>query len=347
MKPIVYHLGRAGEVAGGMTQVVNGYLKWPFERVEVRVIVSRGDPGDTIRSITRSFAALAAVLRLRRRDQQVLVAHLSEGGSFLREGTIARIAHVRGIPTIIHLHGSSFAEFAERKPRLVRRVLAAGDRIISLSTESSEVCARFVDPGRVTLIPNAIESGHPVAKTRTLVFGGVVSYRKGIDVLQAAWERVKPRRAGWKLLVAGPIRDEHLVRNDLDGAEFLGSLDHDALMNLLDSASVAVLPSREEAMPMFILEALARRCAVVSTNVGGIAAVLADGAGVVLPPGDVDALTDSLMELLGDDAKRDEIAGSGRRVFEERFSAAAVFPRIESLWCETMQPLDRQRVGAP
>ena len=331
-KPAVYHLGRAGEVPGGMTQVVNGYLRWPFENVDVRLIVSRGDPGAIAASLSRFVTALVAVLRLPRRDQQLLVAHLSEGGSFLREGTILRVARARGIATIAHLHGSSFADFAARRPKLVGSVLRSSDRVITLSAESSQVSARFVDCNRIELIPNAIEPGNPGPKQNSVVFGGVVSHRKGIDVLQKAWQQIAGKRDGWVLRIAGPVRDPQLVQGELPDAEFLGPLEHDALMDLLDNASIAVLPSREEAMPMFILEAMARECAVVSTNVGGIAAVLAHGAGAVVPVGDVDALAGSLADLIGDEAKRCLVAETGQRVFEKRFSADAVFPRIESVW---------------
>lgn len=329
---VVHHLGRAGEHAGGMTQVVNGYLSWTFDDAEVRVIESRGDPHDVVRAVTRSAGAAVQVMRLPRRARQVVVAHLSERGSFLREGSLLRLAHARGIPTIAHLHGSSFAEFAARRPRLVAQTLRAADRVISLSDESSEVSARFVDAARVELVPNAIPPGTPSAEERLVVFGGVVTYRKGIDVLQEAWRRVRPD--GWRLVVAGPVVDRELVDDDLPGAEFLGPLDHADLMRLLDRAAIAVLPSREEAMPMFILEALARDCAVVSTDVGGIAAVLGDGAGTVLPPGDVDALADALRTLTTDDAARAALRTAGRRTFDERFSATAVFPRLEQVWAE-------------
>ncbi|WP_395244577.1 glycosyltransferase family 4 protein [Agromyces sp. MMS24-K17] len=329
----VHHLGRAGEHAGGMTQVVNGYLGWDFDAVDVRVLESRADPHDHLGAVRKSAAAFGRILRLPKDEPQVIVGHLSERGSFVREGSLLRVAHARGIPTIAHLHGSSFAEFADRHPALVGAALRASDRIVTLSEESSEVSARFVPEDRIELVPNAIPPGTPKPKERTVVFGGVVSHRKGIDVLQSAWEQAAP--AGWRLLVAGPIRDAHLVRDDLPGVEFLGSLPHDRLMDLLDTASIAVLPSREEAMPMFILEALARDCAVVSTDVGGIAAVLADGAGVVLEAGDVGGLAEALETLTGDDARRVEVAATGRAVFDARYSAEAVFPRMEELWLTT------------
>ena len=48
----------------------------------------------------------------------------------------------------------------------------------------------FVPADRVVLIPNAIPSSSPTPKEPLVVFGGVVSHRKGIDVLQEAWSRI-------------------------------------------------------------------------------------------------------------------------------------------------------------
>jgi glycosyltransferase involved in cell wall biosynthesis len=328
-RPTVYHLGRAGDIPGGMTQVVNGYLTWSFPSVDVEVITSRGDPHDAKAALPKAAGALARVLRLPRR-RSVLVAHLSGGGSFVREGALMRLAHRRGVATVAHLHGSSFAKFATGHPRLTGWTLRGADRIITLSDEASEVSARFVPGDRVSLIPNAIPSSTPTAKRDLVVFGGVVSHRKGIDVLQDAWERIDA--PGWELLVAGPIGDAHLVREGIPGMRFMGSLAHDELMSLLDQSRVAVLPSRDEAMPMFILEAMARRNCVISTDVGGIAAVLDGGRGIVVPPSDVEGFRAALQSVLSDPAQRERLAEMGHRAFEERFSSDAAFPQVEALW---------------
>ncbi|QEO14175.1 glycosyltransferase family 4 protein [Agromyces intestinalis] len=331
----VHHLGRSGEHAGGMTQVVNGYLAWRFDEVDVRVITSRADPHDMAGAMRRSAQAFAELVRLPKRAPQVVVGHLSERGSFVREGALLRVAKARGIPTVAHLHGSEFAAFADRHPRLVAAALRSADRVVSLSDESSEVSARYVDAERIVLVPNAIAPGHPApVKQRIAVFGGVVGRRKGVDVLLEAWRRAAPD--DWRLVIAGPIAEADLAL-ECSGVEFAGPLAHDALMRVLDDAAIAVLPSRDEAMPMFVLEALARDCAVVSTRVGGIPAVLRDGAGVLVEPGDVDALATALATLTRSAAARGRLAAAGRRVFDERYSAAAVFPRLERLWVETAQ----------
>lgn len=337
LRPRVYHVGRAGDIPGGMTQVVNAYLAWPFEHVDVEVIQSRGAPGDHVaaaRGFARAMRAVRAIAKSR--HPSVIVVHLSERGSFLREGTIARYAARKGLPVIAHLHGSEFAVFERAQPKLVGRVLAAADHVISLSDETSEICARHIGADRVSLVPNAIPEGEPVAKTPTVVFGGVVSHRKGIDVLQDAWRDAAPA-APWRLVVAGPLRDEHLVDRSIPRVEFVGSLGHDDLMTALDAASIAVLPSRDEAMPMFILEALARRCAVVSTTVGGIPDVLRDGAGVMTAPGDAQGLAAAIRSLTSSDDERERVAQAGLERFRARFAAESVFPRVETIWLDALR----------
>lgn len=331
-RPTVYHLGRVGDIAGGMTQVMNGYLEWPFTQVEVDVITSRGNPHDVRAALVKASSALIRILRLSTRSS-VLVAHLSGGGSFLREGLLMRLAHLRGIATVAHLHGSSFASFAGRRPRLTGWVLGGADRVITLSDETTAVVRRTVPEERVALIPNAIPGSRPTTKRNLVVFGGVVSHRKGIDVLQDAWERVDA--PGWELVVAGPIEDEGLIRREIPGITFAGSLPHSELMALLDESRVAVLPSRHEAMPMFILEAMARDNCVVSTDVGGIAAVL-DDCGIVVPAADAEALRAALQGVLTDPARREELVQAARRAFEDRFSSSAVFPRVEALWLSAL-----------
>ncbi len=337
----VHHLGRVGDVAGGMTQVLNGYLEHRFGAVDVDVITTRGDPHDTRAAATASARAALRIALLP--WSSVVVAHVSGRGSFVREGGLLRLAHARGLATVAHVHGSSFAAFAAERPRLVRWVLGAADRVIVLSEESREVATRALDAsgagagappgGRVVLVPNAIAGGADVPladKDDVVVFGGAVSHRKGIDVLQRAWEGVEA--AGWELVVAGPVTDPHLVRDDVPGMRLAGSMPHAALMTLLDSSRVAVLPSREEALPMFVLEAMARDNAVIATDVGGVAEVLADGAGTVVPAGDAGALRHALQDVISSAEHRERLAASGRAAFEGRYRADRVFSALEDVW---------------
>ncbi|MDJ0338186.1 glycosyltransferase [Cryobacterium sp. PH31-O1] len=336
---LAVHIGRSGEVAGGMSQVINGYLAHSFADFDLRMISSRDGSGG-VRAALLAASAFWKVLRLADPERTVVVAHLSQGGSFAREGALVALAHARGFATVAQLHGSSFADFAAKRPGLVGRVLRAADVVLTLSSESRTAAAEFVPGERVVLVPNAVADGVHREIEPLVVFGGAVSKRKGVDVLAAAWQRLAPEHPLWRLVIAGPIRDQPAV--PLTRGEFVGALSHEALMKLLERSSIAVLPSRDEAMPMFILEAMARNNCVVATRVGGVPAVLANGVGVIVDPGDADSLETALRQAIADDAWRAKKADLARSAFESTYSAAAVFPLVERSW---RAALDRRSDG--
>ncbi len=335
---LAVHIGRRGEVAGGMTQVVNGYLAHTFANFDLAMVSSRNGSGG-LRAVWVAAAAGYRIFRLGNRESTVVIAHLSQRGSFLREGALLALAHARGFATVAQLHGSSFAQFAASRPGLVGRVLRAADVVLTLSAESRSAAAEFVPGERVVLVPNAVAHGVDRAGEPLIVFGGAVSTRKGVDVLVEAWQRLAAKHPLWKIVIAGPIADQPVV--PLTHGEFLGSVSHEALMTLLERSSIAVLPSRDEAMPMFILEAMARNNCVIATRVGAIPDVLAHGVGVLVDAGDAGALEDELRRAIVDSDWRDSKAHLARYAFESTYSSAAVFPLVEQSW---MAALTRRSV---
>lgn len=331
-----YHVGRVGEVAGGMTQVLNAYLSWPFEHFEISVITSRnGSLG--LKGMGIFIGACWRTLRIPRGPGRVLVVvHLSQGGSFIREGLILILARARGFATVAQLHGSSFVAFSRRHPRLVRVVLGRADLVHVLSAESAKAARAMADPGDVVLIPNAVAPGNPGPKTNTVVFGGAVTKRKGVDVLMSAWRAV-PNRVGWTLKIAGPLAEPELAEHASSDVEVLGAVPHTQLMSLLDRSKIAVLPSLDEAMPMFILEALARQNCVLSTSVGAIPSLLGDDRGIVVPPADTEALATQLAGVINDESRRDRVAALGRAYFDTNFSTETVLPRLERAWLRAIE----------
>jgi len=330
-----YHVGRRGEVAGGMTQVVNAYLRWRFDHAQVEVVVSR----DGSRGIRAALVALRGAIELIRlpRRNSVVVVHLSNDGSFVREGALLVLASLRRLPTVAHLHGSRFTSYAARRPRTVRRVLRRADRVITLSEETTRAVVPMVGEERVRLVPNAVPAPDSTpAKETVVLFGGSVSLRKGVDVLLDAWELSAAAEEGWRLVVAGPVVDREVVRDGVDAVTWLGAVPHAELMDQLERSSIAVLPSRDEAMPMFLLEGMARANAVVSTPVGGIPAVLGDGAGHLVPVGDARGLAQLLKLLITDSGALETSRRRARAAYDRSFSAASVYPRIEAVWREAL-----------
>jgi glycosyltransferase involved in cell wall biosynthesis len=98
-------------------------------------------------------------------------------------------------------------------------------------------------------------------------------------------------------------------------------------------ADIAVLPSLYEGLPLFAIEALAARRPVVATNVDGTPDVVVnEKTGLIVPPGDADALATAIMRLLDDTALRLELGCAGRRWVEGRFDRRIQIRHTEELY---------------
>ena len=94
-----------------------------------------------------------------------------------------------------------------------------------------------------------------------------------------------------------------------DRARFLGALPPgEAIWRFLDQVDLFVLPSRQEGLPRAMVEAMARGCPCIGSEVGGIPELLPPED--LVPPGDVEALTRKIQEVL---AKPDRMAEMARR----------------------------------
>ena len=181
----------------------------------------------------------------------------------------------------------------------------------------------------VVRIPNAVAGIDPQPKEQVVLFAGNVTRRKGVDVLLEAWRNLDP--PGWRLVLAGPTPERDLLAHPPDRTEFVGSLPRGELHALLGRAAVAVLPSRREAMPLFVLEAMSAGAAAVSTRVGAIPDVL-EGVGELVPPEDAPALGAALNRIITSDQHRATLAAAARKRYRDRYSPEAVIPALDEVF---------------
>ena len=140
---------------------------------------------------------------------------------------------------------------------------------------------------------------------------------KAFDVLVEAWRRVAARVPGAVLHVVGEGTLAPLAAalvEELPGrVEWTPSLSAEGVAAALDAATLLVLPSRSEGMGRVVIEAGCRGRAVVGSRVGGIPDVVADGeTGVLVTPGDVDALAEALGRVLSERALAERLGAEGR-----------------------------------
>ncbi|MGH7409967.1 MAG: glycosyltransferase, partial [Candidatus Methylomirabilis sp.] len=100
---------------------------------------------------------------------------------------------------------------------------------------------------------------------------------------------------------------------------------------------VAVLPSLEEGFPNAVLEAMAAGKPVVASRVGGIAeAVIHEETGLLVPPGDDQALAEAILRLLEHPAEAARLGEAGRCRVTERFELDVMVNQYEAIYEELL-----------
>lgn len=138
---------------------------------------------------------------------------------------------------------------------------------------------------------------HPAGQRFTFVFAGTTMYRKGVDVLLEAFDRMQQRVSEKaSLLLIGPRGDaHHLIGQSREGVVVLPPVSQPELQKVFSGADCFVLPSRHDSFGMVVAEAMA--CGlppIVSTMVGAKDLIEEGRNGWVVPADDVAALADRL-----------------------------------------------------
>lgn len=293
-------------------------------------------PDSPLRSSKLTARAMLAVAGVS--PGQVIHVHLSERGSFIREGALLVLARRRGLPTVVTIHGASFLPFARSRPRLAAGVLRHADLVTCLDPEVGDLVRTMAPGARVEIVPNPVplySSIPPADQTAEVVFfAGEIGLRKGADVLCRAWETVVRERAEARCTLAGPRTDLEIA--DLERLEIRPPVGREEMLELLATARVVALPSRAEGMPMTLTEAMSAGRPFVATPVGGIPELAGGGGGVLIPVGDADALARRLIELLADPALARRCGDQGRRFCAETRSVEVIDARLRDLYSSVL-----------
>jgi len=207
-----------------------------------------------------------------------------------------------------------------------RAALACVRHVITTSPATAQllVADYAVAPQRLSVVRPGTD--RVAARARTpgpvvdLLSVGSVVPRKGYDILVAALAEIPD--LAWRLTIAGDRErspataqrlDAEIARLGLAGrVTFAGAVGSQRLMQLYAEADLFVLPSRFEGYGMAYAEAIAHGVPVVGTQAGAIPSTVPSGAGVLVPPDDVDALAAVLRGLIERPAQRANLAAGAR-----------------------------------
>ena len=245
---------------------------------------------------------------------------------------VALVHHPLAAETGIH------PDAAARLATSERRALAAARVVVVTSPATVSALATYgVSPDRIAGVepgtdraPLAIGSQGTV---RQLLCVATLIPRKGHEILFRALASIPDRN--WRLTCVGsverhpPTVDRLRAQLRADGLEdrvsLVGELDAATLAGCYDRADLFVLPTEYEGYGMAVAEALARGLPVIATTTGAIPELVNlrgssvrlqpdQSAGLLVPPGDAEALAEALALVLGDARVRERLAAGARLV---------------------------------
>jgi len=222
-----------------------------------------------------------------------------------------------------------------------------------VSQAACDAVARYF-PGNYTIIPNGIDyerfagaeplpayaDGRP-----TVLFIGRLEKRKGFQHLLEAFGRVRMEVPNARLLVAGAYSKEdkepfvyQARREGIGGVRFVGYVPQQSKHRLLRSCDVCCVPSTGyESFGIVLLEAMAAGRPLVASDIPGYRSVLTHGReGLLVEPGDPQALAVALLQLLRDPDLRARMGAQGRET-ARAYTWEKVAGRLMSLYCSLLE----------
>jgi glycosyltransferase involved in cell wall biosynthesis len=268
--------------------------------------------------------ALQRHFRSRRPD----VVH-SNTGSWDKPARAAK--HALGCATVHTAHGREEHE-SWIMPMQYRLAARSTDVVVPVSEELRRFLIETMrlPPGKLEVVTNGVFCAEarptlrPVADpVRIGIIARLVAVKQH-DLLLNAFALLRQGGVNAHLSVVGdgPLRAslESLTASlgITAHVEFTGAVSD--VTPLMSSFDIVALSSAAEGLPMALLEALAAGRAVVSTSVGGITALLADDAGVLVEPGNAEALCEGLRRLCVEPEFRQAIAANGFARVRDHYS---------------------------
>jgi colanic acid/amylovoran biosynthesis glycosyltransferase len=173
---------------------------------------------------------------------------------------------------------------------------------------------------------------------------GRLTPAKGQHVLIDAVDRLTQQGRNVRLRLVGSGPDDASLRESVsrlahpESVVFAGAVNQDRIRGLYADADVFCLPSFAEGLPVVLMEAMSMQIPCVSTTIAGIPELIRNGIdGLLVAPGDVDALALTLARLMDDVDLRNRLALSGRARVLESYNLARNVETLAAVFAERIQ----------
>jgi len=349
-KNCIVLLGTSAVTLGGIAAVIRSYEqaglfdRWPVVHVPTH---RDGSGAQKFALAARSFVRYVAMLM---RGRVLLVhVHSASNASFWRKAIFIVAAFAAGRPVIFHLHGGGFEDFYWRRcgpwrRAVVRFILDRSSEIVVLSEVWRRRVSEMTRNANIRPVASPVEAKELLRINRVersgpvLLFMGRLDRDKGLHELIDALAVLRRQFPALQLRLAGEGDRNGIIaharaRGVMAAVDFAGWVTGPAKIKVWAEASVYVLPSYIEGLPMSVLEAMAAGLPVVASNVGGIPDLIKDDVnGLLVAPRDVPGLVAALERVLRDSALQARLGNAGRELFAASFAPDCVVPQIEAIY---------------
>jgi glycosyltransferase involved in cell wall biosynthesis/GT2 family glycosyltransferase len=252
-------------------------------------------------------------------------------------------AHQAKIPVLWYIHETKVAVRLINQISEIRAALLHATSIVTPSRSAAQVLDGLTR-ARIEVLPYGIPeleivARQPDGKKVSFVALGSFEPRKGEDILIEAIHKLhRTTRAKTSFHLAGRILDQQFFKkirsrsSGLKNVQFTVALGHDEALSLLSKSDVLIVPSRDETMPIAILEAASLGKAIISCDVGGIKEWIHDELnGLLVPPENPEALAEAITRCARDPALVRQLGTTARHTFERHFTLDRFSERFAAL----------------
>lgn len=351
---VAHNLSRSG--APLMLYMLARYLK--TRGYPVRVVSAKAGP---LQELFDEAAIQCRVFEKLHVDARVAAQAIGSDADLVVANTIVtwpaiHAATAFGAPSILWIHESEYGRnYAKRYPGAAA-ALATATCVLFPAQATANLYTEWVGDGRHTILPYGLDiellappllgpngqAGAEKSTSISVVAIASVEPRKGQDTLLKAIEalpaEVQGRMnfafiGGWRDDVdAGYVRALRKGAKRHSNIKITGELAHAQVNQRLAAADIFVLPSRDEVLPVTILEAMYHGKAIISTRVGGVAEIIEDGVnGLLVDVEDHKALAEKLALLTGDVEQCNRLGAAARKTFNDRLTMEQFGPAFEQI----------------
>lgn len=232
-------------------------------------------------------------------------------------------------------------------------VIATGPASASFLDREARIITHGVDAERFSPPPDRAAAFAEAGLPGNYAIGcfGRVRAQKGTDVFVAAMLRLLPRHPDFTAIIIGAVTpDQTAFAGRLkaqvaeagleDRVRFLGELPIDEVPRWYQRLTIYAFTSRNEGFGLTLIEAMASGAALVAARAGAAELAVEEGrTGILVPPGDVEALVAALEPLMKDPRLAEAMGARGREKVVAEFSLAAEAERIAEVYRGMLSPM--------